>query len=231
MNETVHGLLTILDVVLYFHMVLPVLLLATAAFAPTAAKLLTGYLVPLAGLLDGFAKQAGHIIAWLSLFMVLTMTTAVLLRYIFGLSFIWVQESITYMHGLLFMLAASYTLWVDGHVRVDIFYRGTSETRKALIDFLGTYFLLFPVMFLIVDTALPYVELSWGVHEGSRETSGIQAIYLLKSFIPVFAWMMILQGLSVAIHRAAFLTGFEKEAEHEAAMTVPLANFEGAEHD
>jgi len=114
----------------------PILLLATAAFAPTAAKLLTGYLVPLAGLLDGFAKQAGHLVAWLSLFMVLTMATAVLLRCILGLSFICVKESITYMHGLLFMLAASYTLWVDGHVRVDIFYRGASETRKALIDLL-----------------------------------------------------------------------------------------------
>lgn len=231
MSETVIGILAILDAVLYFHMVLPVLLLVAAAIAPTAANLLAGYLVRLARILDGFAKQVGHVVAWLSLFMVLTMTTGVLLRYIFGLNFIWVQESLTYMHALLFMLAASYTLWVDGHVRVDIFYRGASETRKALVDFLGTYFLLFPVMFLIVDTALPYIELSWAVHEGSRETSGIQAIYLLKSVIPVFAWMMILQGLSVAIHRAAFLTGFEKEAEHEPAMTIPPTSFEGARHD
>lgn len=231
MNETVHGLLTIIDTVIYFHMVLPVILLVTATIAPTAAKLLAGYLVPLAGLLDSFAKHAGHITAWLSVLMVMTMTLSVLLRYVFGLSFIWVQESLIYMHGLLFMLVASYTLWVDGHVRVDIFYREASETRKALVDFLGTYFLLFPVMFLILDTAVPYIELSWSVREGSRETSGIQAIFLLKSVILIFAWMMILQGLSVAIRSATYLAGFGTRAEHEAALTVPWSNVEGGQHD
>lgn len=218
-QTTFAGILDLVDMVLYFHMILPVLLLVCAAIAPSAARLLTSYLLPLARGLDKFAKASGHGAAWLSLIMVVVMASGVILRYVFGLSFIWMQESVTYMHGLLFMLAASYTLWVDGHVRVDIFYRTASPTRKALVDFLGTYFLLFPVMFLIIDAALPYVEISWAVREGSRETSGIQGVYLLKSVILVFAWMMILQGLSVAIHRAAWLAGFEKQTTHEHAAT------------
>jgi TRAP-type mannitol/chloroaromatic compound transport system permease small subunit len=32
------------------------------------------------------------------------------------------QESVLYMHATLFMLAAGYTLLVDKHVRVDVFY-------------------------------------------------------------------------------------------------------------
>lgn len=226
MGDYFNRFLTILDLVLYFHMVLPVLLLLSAAFAPKAASLLASYLLPLARLLDRFAKQAGHITAWLSLLMVLTMTAVVLLRYVFGLSFIWMQESITYMHGLLFMLAASYTLWVDGHVRVDIFYRTAPETSKALIDFLGTYVFLFPFMFLIIDAALPYVSLSWAVLEGSKETSGIQAVFLLKSVILIFAWMMILQGISIAIRRAAFLTGFEESIGQETVATPTLPDVE-----
>lgn len=226
MSEQFEIFLTVFDTVLYFHMTLPVLLLLTAAFAPAASGLLARYLLPLARLLDAFARQAGHLTAWLSLLMVLVMTCVVLLRYVFGLSFIWMQESIVYMHGLLFLLVASYTLWVDGHVRVDIFYRTASKSRKALVDLLGTYFFLFPFMFLILDTALPYVSFAWAVQEGSRETSGIQAIYLLKAVILIFAWMMILQGISVAIHRAAFLAGFEKEAEHEAARTDALSEVE-----
>lgn len=222
--STFASVLNLVDLVLYFHMILPVLLLACAALAPTAAKLLIAWLLPLARRLDSFAMRMGHGAAWLSLLMVLVMGAGVILRYVFGLSFIWMQESVTYMHGLLFMLAASYTLWVDGHVRVDIFYRTASPTRKALVDFLGTYFLLFPVMFLIIDAALPYVEMSWAVHEGSRETSGIQGVYLLKSVILAFAYMMILQGISVAIHRAAFLAGFEKETHHEHAATDILTD-------
>ena len=214
---------TTFEWLLLFHITLPVLLLITAATVPSVATSLAAYLLPLAKALDALSKHLGHLTSWLALAMVLVTTTVVLLRYVFGLSFIWLQESVTYMHGLLFMLAAAYTLWVDGHVRVDVFYRTASETRRALVDFLGTYFLLFPVMFLIIDTALPYVAFAWAVQEGSKETSGIQAIYLLKGVILIFAYLMILQGLAIAIHRAAFLTGLEGHDDHEDAQTVPHA--------
>ena len=211
---------TLLEWILTFHIVLPVLLLLTAAFLPIAARTLAAYLLPLARVLDALSKHLGHLLAWLTLLMVLVTTIIVLQRYVFGLSFIWMQESVTYMHGILFMAAAGYTLWVDGHVRVDVFYRTASEKRKALVDFLGTYFLLFPVMFLIIDTGLPYIEFAWSVREGSKETSGIQAIYLLKSVILAFAYLMILQGIAIAIHRAALLTGLEDHATHEEAKTL-----------
>ncbi|TNE37262.1 MAG: TRAP transporter small permease subunit [Alphaproteobacteria bacterium] len=149
----------------------------------------------------------GRATAWLSLIMVLVMFTIVLMRYVFGISFIWLQESITYMHGLLFMLASAYTLSIDGHVRVDIFYREASEHKKAITNLLGIYLLLFPFMFLIVDMALPYVQTAWEVREGSKETSGIQAIYLLKTVILAFAWTMILQGISLACSAALYLLG------------------------
>lgn len=214
---------TIFDWLLLFHITLPVLLLLSAAIVPSVTRTLSGYLLPLARTLDTFSKHLGHLTSWLALTMVLVTTCVVLLRYVFGLSFIWMQESVTYMHGVLFMLAAAYTLWVDGHVRVDVFYRTASEKRKALVDFLGTYFLLFPVMFLIIDTSLPYVAFAWAVQEGSKETSGIQAIYLLKSVILVFAYLMIFQGLAIAIHRAALLTGLEDHVDHEDPQTIPHA--------
>jgi TRAP-type mannitol/chloroaromatic compound transport system permease small subunit len=235
MSENYPFLRSLFEWILTFHIVLPVLLLLFTPVLPSGAKLLAGYLIPLARFLDGFAKKVGHLTAWLTLLMVLVMTLVVLLRYVFGLSFIWMQESITYMHGVLFMLAAAYTLWVDGHVRVDIFYRGATDKRKALVDFLGTYFFLFPVMFVLVDTALPYIEFSWAVKEGSKETSGIQAVYLLKSVILVFAYMMILQGLAFVIHRAVFLTGYETGVDHDRARTtVQILKADastGADHD
>jgi TRAP-type mannitol/chloroaromatic compound transport system permease small subunit len=224
---TFHGILTLLDLALYFHLVLPILLLVCAAALPQVADMLASYLLPLAKALDSLAKHIGHAAAWLSLAMVLVMSIVVILRYVFGLSFIWMQESLTYMHGMLFLLVASYTLWVDGHVRVDIFYRTAPERRKALTDLLGTYFFLFPFMFLIIDTALPYVTMSWSVQEGSRETSGIQGIYLLKGVILLFAYLMILQGLSTVIHRAAWLAGMEETVDHEAAATSILPGDEG----
>jgi TRAP-type mannitol/chloroaromatic compound transport system permease small subunit len=47
------------------------------------------------------------------------------------------------------------------------------------------------------------------VREGSRETSGIQGVYLLKSVILVFAVQMGLQAISVMVKNALTLAGKE----------------------
>ena len=69
--------------------------------------------------------------------MVLVQFALVLMRYVFGVGNVLIQESMWYMHGTLFMAAAGYTLLQDGHVRVDIFYREASARRKALVDLFG----------------------------------------------------------------------------------------------
>ncbi len=175
----------------------------------------------LANFVDRLNDWVGNAAAWLALFMVLVQAVVVLQRYVFGVNFIWMQESVTYMHGLLFMLAAGYTLLHGGHVRVDIFYRDAPPQKKALIDFIGSYIFIFPVMILIFFLALPYVRLSWMVREGSLETSGIQGVYLLKSVILIFASLVLLQGLSLAARTALFLTGRDQhkiEAEESAQI-------------
>jgi TRAP-type mannitol/chloroaromatic compound transport system permease small subunit len=117
------------------------------------------------------------------------------------------QESLIYAHGALFMVAAGYTLLVGGHVRVDVFYREAAPRKKAWIDLLGVVFLLIPVCLLIWRYSLPYVLSSWAVLEGSRETSGIQGVYLLKTCMLLFCILVILQGISLAFRSALVIAG------------------------
>lgn len=152
----------------------------------------------LAPVFNAITRFAAHAVMWLLLAMALVQFGVVILRYVFGINYIFMQESITYMHGAVFLIAGGYALLTDDHVRVDIFYRGASEQRKALIDFLGTYLLLFPVCLILLWTGSPYVASSWGVQEGSTETSGIQAVYLLKTLIPVFAVLLAMAGFTIA---------------------------------
>jgi TRAP-type mannitol/chloroaromatic compound transport system permease small subunit len=210
--------LPIIDFILLTLIVLPVLTLVGAAVMPDTIQVSGPWLTRIRDTIDAVLSILGKSTAWLSLIMVLVMFLIVLMRYVFGLGFIWMQESVTYMHGLLFMLAAAYTLLIDGHVRVDIFYRDASEKVEALTNLFGAYFFLFPVMFLIVDTGIPYIEGSWSIKEGSKETSGIQAIYLLKAAILVFAWTMILQGISLVNSVVLFLIG---EAPHASPPSAP----------
>ena len=149
----------------------------------------------------------GKLVAWLAVLMVIVQFGIVTISYVFAIGSIWYQESVVYMHATLFLLAAAYTLIEDGHVRVDVFFRAASENRKALTDLLGHLAFLIPVMTLILWVAYPYVSRSWMFFEGSKETSGIHAVYLLKSLILIFAVMLALQAFSGIIRSAHRLVG------------------------
>lgn len=152
-------------------------------------------------------ETSSRAVMWLLFAMAFVQFIVIVLRYVFGVNFIFMQESITYMHGAVFLMAAGYALIADGHVRVDIFYREAPKKRKALIDFLGTYLFLFPVCLLLLWTASPYVASSWAVREGSTETSGIQAVFLLKSLIPAFAVLLAMAGFTIAARAGETLRG------------------------
>jgi TRAP-type mannitol/chloroaromatic compound transport system permease small subunit len=159
----------------------------------------------LADRIDRLSAAVGRAVMWCLLFMVLAEFALVLMRYVLGVGSIWLQESVVYAHASVFMLAAAWTLSVDGHVRVDIFYADAAPRTKALVDLLGTLLLLLPFALALVFLSFPYVARSWAILEGSRETSGLPAVFLLKTLIPLFAALLALQGLAQATRAALTL--------------------------
>jgi len=157
--------------------------------------------------IDAVNDWVGHGAAWLAIAMVLVQFFIVLLRYVFGENFIWMQEGVVYLHAALFMFGAAYTLLHEGHVRVDIFYRTAQPRTKAMVDLLGALVFLLPVCGVILIVSWPYVAQSWSMWEGSQETSGIQAVFLRKSLIMAFAGLMALQGVALGLSALLTLTG------------------------
>ena len=160
--------------------------------------------------IDAANERIGVTVAWLALLTVLVEFTVVLMRYVFGVGSVKMQESIVYMHATVFMVAAGYTLLHNGHVRCDIFYAAAAPRRKALVDLIGVFIFLLPMCALIAWAAWPYVAAAWAVREGSQEGSlGIPGVFLLKTVILVFAGLLALQGVSLALHSALRLAGVE----------------------
>ena len=170
-------------------------------------------LAKIAGGIDEFNQLILRLVSWLALFMVLVQIFVVIMRYVFGTGSIQLQESIIYMHGILFMLAAAGTLLADDHVRVDIFYRSISRKKQAVVNLFGCLVFLIPFCLLIIYTAQDYVSLAWRVREGSRETGGIQAVYLLKTIIPVMAGLLFLQAISLLLKALNTLLGDDETKE------------------
>ncbi len=176
-------------------------------------------LTRLARRLDQLSEWTGRGIAWLTLGMVIVTFTVVILRYLFNVGWIAMQESITYMHALVFMLGAAYTLRHDGHVRVDIFYQKFTPRGRAWVDLLGTLLLLMPVTVFIAWVSWEYVATSWELLEGSRETGGLPGVYLLKTAIPLMAVLVLLQGLSLGLRSLLVLLGHERDTPTQDVST------------
>ncbi|WP_278923785.1 MULTISPECIES: TRAP transporter small permease subunit [Pseudophaeobacter] len=153
----------------------------------------------LISMLDGISRTTGTLVRWLALAMLMAQFLIVIARFVFGYSSIAAQESVLYMHATLFMLGAGYTLLQDGHVRVDIFYDKLSQRGKDRIDLFGHLFLLTPAMLMLLYWSWPAVSNSWKILEGPISVGGIKAVFLLKSLIPAFCILVLLQSLSCVL--------------------------------
>jgi TRAP-type mannitol/chloroaromatic compound transport system permease small subunit len=156
---------------------------------------------------DRLNDAIGRSIAWLTLAIVLITFTVVVLRYVFSLGWVAMQESYVWLHGVVFMAGAAYTLLHNGHVRVDIFYRSGSARFKAWVDLLGSLFLLLPAVLFVAYVSWDYVLGSWLRLEQSREAGGLPGLFLLKTIIWVFCLFVALQGLSLAARSVLVLRG------------------------
>lgn len=143
--------------------------------------------------------RVGQMISWLTLLLVALVISVVLSRYFLGIGSIAIQESVSYVHAIIFMLGLAYTLQRGGHVRVDIFYREFSARRKALIDLLGAALFLLPFCGFILFSSWDYVMASWSIKETSSETGGIAAVYLLKTLMIIMPATLALQGIAQII--------------------------------
>jgi len=159
----------------------------------------------IADIIDAVNAGIGRAAAWCSLFVVLAEFATVVMRYVFGIGSIAVQESVLYAQAALFLLAAAWVLQIGGHVRVDVFYAPARPRTRALIDLCGALIFLIPFAVVLAVLSVSYAARSWEILEHSREASGLPFVYLFKTLIPLFAVLIGLQGVAQAIRAALVL--------------------------
>ena len=126
----------------------------------------------LADLLDWINRIIGNVVMWFALAMVLLQFLLVLARYVFGVSSIFYSEGVLYLHAMIFMLGAGYTLLLQGHVRVDIFHSRLGQRGQALVDIFGHLVLLGPSLVILLYWSWPMVRRSWAILEGPISVGG-----------------------------------------------------------
>ena len=142
-------------------------------------------------------NSLGKFISLMIPIMTISMVVIIVARYFFGIGLTGLQEFVMYMHALVFLGCAGYVHYKDEHVRVDLSYRASSDKYKSVINIFGSLFFLIPFCLITYSTSFPYVERSWKSLEGSPETSGLNAVFLLKTALIIFPLLLLIQAISI----------------------------------
>ena len=139
-----------------------------------------------------FAYLAGTLIVVLALLIVYEATN----RYLFNASSVTISEIQWHIFDIIFLLGLSYTMQQDKHVRVDLFYDSYSPKTKAIVDIVGTIFLIIPFILIVIYTSYTLVEMSYLQDEISSDPGGLSYRYLIKGMIIVGFVLLLLQSIS-----------------------------------
>ena len=137
----------------------------------------------------------GKFISLMIPIMTILMIVIIVARYFFGIGLTGLQELVMYIHALIFLGCAGYVHYKDEHVRVDIFYRGSSDLYKKNINYFLSLIFLIPVCFVIGYYSIELIEMSWKIKEVSTEAGGLNYVYLQKTLIILFPMTLLLTYL------------------------------------
>tara|TARA_B100001113_G_scaffold74343_1_gene57852 strand:- start:13550 stop:13891 length:342 start_codon:yes stop_codon:yes gene_type:complete len=106
------------------------------------------------------------------------------------------QELVMYMHAFIFLFGISICLKEDSHVRIDIISNKLNKKKRSLIEKIGLIFLIIPFCFFVMYESSSMIARSWIMLEGSSEPGGLPIVFILKSAIYIFSFLILLQTIN-----------------------------------
>jgi TRAP-type mannitol/chloroaromatic compound transport system permease small subunit len=165
-----------------------------------------GPLISLSRFIDAVNDRLGRLAAWMVLAACLISAGNAMTRYAFDLaSNAWIELQ-WYLFATMVMFGAAYTLKLNEHVRVDIFYMQLSDRGRLWLDLVCTALFLIPSMLVIAWYSWPFAMQSWATREFSQNPGGLVR-YPIKFLLPLGFTLVALQGVSEVIKRVAALRG------------------------
>ena len=120
----------------------------------------------------------------------------IVLRYLFNINYIFLQELVMYMHAFIFLFGISLCLKEDTHVRIDIFSSKLDIGYRNLIDQVGLVIFILPFCLFVIYESTAMITRSWIMLEGSSEPGGLPFVFILKSSIYLFSFLIFIQAVN-----------------------------------
>ena len=164
-------------------------------FNARRAPIVHAPLIVLAIVIAAFTRRtmAFH---WLALLVVIAELNIVLSRFIFSYEQAFMGDLVRFWYGALFLFASAFTLFEDGHVRVDVLYSGFRDKAKGRVNAIGA--ILLGIIFCWVVIILGMENKSSIINapliglEVTQNGFGMFVKYLMAGFLGVFAVSMMI---------------------------------------
>lgn len=161
-------------------------------------------------LLETVVGFVGRASAWLWVVLILLIVVNVALRYVVGTNFIAMEEMQWHLYAVGFLMALSFAVLTDGHVRVDVLAERLTLRARAWIELLGIGLLLFPFIYVVLYWAFPFVLRAYEIGEVSAAPGGLPYRWAIKSFIIVGFVLLALAALARLLRVTACLFGLPR---------------------
>ena len=182
--------------------------------------------LPLAGvaiLIAAVTRSIGF--HWLALLVVVAELMIVLSRFIFSYEQAFMGDLVRFWYGALFLFASAYTLFEDGHVRVDVLYAGMRDRNKGKVNALGAILMgiifCWVVIVMGMSTKSSLINAPLLSLEVTQTGFGMYVKYLMAGFLGVFAVSMMVQFCAQLIEGLADWRGDPGSRLHDRDDELP----------
>ncbi len=142
-----------------------------------------------------FSRSLGF--TWLALLVVAAELSIVLSRFIFSYEQAFQGDLVRFWYGALFLFSSAYTLYEDGHVRVDVLYAGLTSRMKGLVNIWGSLVLGMSLCVTVLAIGMAgkssIINSALLSFEVSQSGFGMYVKYLMAGFLGIFAITMMIQ--------------------------------------
>lgn len=158
--------------------------------------------------LDRIIAWIGQTMSWLWLAMLGVVLANVFSRFVMSRGSIALEELSWHLFGITMIMTLAYAVVKDDHVRVDVIREKFSLRTQAKIELTGLLVLALPIVWLMVDTLIPYAWSSYIYNERSQAASGLPYRFIFKSFLPLGLALVFAALVSRALKCSTLLFGF-----------------------
>ncbi|EXL09615.1 TRAP transporter small permease subunit [Aquamicrobium defluvii] len=154
---------------------------------------------------DAVGYRVGRFAMYLIFPMGAILLYSTVMRVFFGYPVNWVMEMSQFMLSAYYLLGGAYSLQIDAHVRMDLFYSMMSPRRRAMTD---AFTILFVIFYLAVLFRAGVSSTEYSITYAQKNyTAWAPPLWPIKTIMTFGIFLMLLQSISTFFKNVAEARG------------------------